>query len=128
MHQPVRVILLVLLLSILTLPAVGSAGGVLPETTHDQPGQSINDAVTDQIPALPQMPDIKFHEAGAPPDTVTNSSNISPENQKERIKVIYDTDTEKDRGKTMVLVIAFGISLALNIYLATALFSARRRL
>ena len=40
--------------------------------------------------------------------------------------MVYDKDTEKDRGILFTLIIAFGISLALNIYLATSLIAAKR--
>jgi hypothetical protein len=130
MHQPVRQSLLIIVLSLFLLPAIGSAGGVGVESPPGRPEQTVNDTVSSQIPGLPQLPDVKFHEAGAPPDALANpdshSPNISPEDQRARIKVVYDPETETDRGKMMALVIAFGISLALNIYLATALFSAKR--
>ncbi len=128
MKRPERRILLVMLLALLLAPPAGIAGGVGTDTPPPQQDQSVNDTVSGPIQVLPQVPDIKFHDAGAPQETTGNSTNAAPEEHKDRIKVVYDTETEQDRGKMIALVIAFGISLALNIYLATALFTARRRM
>lgn len=126
MCQPLKQILLAMILCILLSPALGRASGIgAADTPLSQPEQSANDTVTGTVPVLPQVPDIKYHEAGAPPPEASESAPSS--GQKDQIKVVYDPETEQDRSKMIALVIAFGISLALNIYLATSLFSARRR-
>lgn len=124
MYQSLRQILLSLAFIVLLLPAVCCAGSLESGATTDTSDQSVNDASSGTIPVLPQVPEIKFHEAGAPPEEGAAGPTGG---HKERINVVYDLDTEKERGKMIALVVAFGISLALNIYLATALFSARRR-
>jgi len=124
MNQPVRQCLLATLFIILL--SAGGVAAVGTDSPMNQPDQTGNDTMGGQVPALPQIPDIKFHEAGAPPELPGNSAGVFASEEKERIKVIYDPATEKDRGTMITLVIAFGISLALNIYLATSLLSARK--
>ncbi len=126
MNRPFTQIPLILVLGIVLLPTVVIASGIGTDTPPSRQEQSVNDNVTVQMPGLPQIPDIKYHDAGAPQETGGNPSGAYQEGHKEKIKVVYDTETEQDRGKMIALVIAFGVSLALNIYLATALYSSRR--
>jgi hypothetical protein len=126
MNRQLSQILPLLLLGALLFPTAGIAAGIGAESPPDQ---SVNDSVPgQQIPVLPQVPEIKFHEAGAPQETQGNAATATPDTHSDRIKVIYDSETEQERGKTMALIIAFGVSLALNIFLATSLFSARRKM
>ena len=126
MNRHMSQIPLLLLLGALLAPTAGIASGIGADAPQDQ---SVNDSAPGQtIPVLPQVPEIKFHEEGAPQESQGNATTVTPDTRSERIKVIYDPETEQDRGKTMALIIAFGVSLALNVFLATSLFSARRKM
>ena len=131
MCHPIRRGLLVLVLGIILSPAMGIAGSVGSETP---PSVSNSDASSIRItePA-PQSRDLKYTDM-APS---VGQSAVAGENgiqgnapsqsvPKAKINVVYDQDTERDRGTLITLVIAFGISLALNIYLATSLIAARK--
>jgi hypothetical protein len=123
--------LLVLVLCITLCPVIGSAasmsGGETPNASS-----GVNDSLSGSAPALQQQ-ELKFTDmppAGGQPAATGESegqgNTTSLPANKEKIHVVYDKDTEKERGISLILIIAFGISLALNIYLATSLIAARR--
>ena len=120
--------LLVLVFCITLCPVIVSAasmsGGEAPN-----PSSGGNDTLIGTTPA-PQQQEIKYTDmapsGGQPGDSESQGKNTSSPARKEKIQVVYDQDTEKDRGILITLIIAFGISLALNIYLATSLLAAKR--
>jgi hypothetical protein len=120
--------LLVLILCITLCPVIGSAasmsGGEAPNASSGG-----NDTLIGTTPA-PQQQELKYTDitpsGGQPGDSEGQGKNSSPPAKQEKIHVVYDQDTEKERGISLTLIIAFGISLALNIYLATSLIAARR--
>jgi len=119
--------LLVLVFCITLCPVIGSAGSM----SGGEAPNSVNDSLSGTNPASQQQ-EFKYTDmapSGGQP-TVTGDSesqaSTSPPARKEKIQVVYDQDTEKDRGILITLIIAFGISLALNIYLATSLLAAKR--
>ena len=123
--------LLVLVLSITLFPAIGSAGSMgAGEAEKVSPG-GVNDSLSGSTPAQQQL-DLKYTDIepsggqSAAGESEVQGKTPSPAVSKEKIQVVYDQDTEKDRGMLITLIIAFGISLALNIYLATSLIAARR--
>ena len=132
MRLPIRSTLLILALGIILSPAAGIAGSVSSEAPPTSVSNS--DASSNQIaaPASPSL-DLKYTDM-APSvgqSAVTGENGVqgnapTPAVPKEKIHVVYDQDTERDRGALITLVIAFGISLALNIYLATSLIAARK--
>ena len=122
--------LLVLVLSITLFPAIVNAGSMTTgESKNDSSG--VNDPASGPISA-PQQLDLKYTDIApsggqsAAGESEVQEKTPSPSASKEKIQVVYDQDTEKDRGMLITLIIAFGISLALNIYLATSLIAARR--
>jgi len=95
-----------------------------------------NSAGNDPIPGAATMPlnqglelkpsDVtQTDSAVIPPDNAGQPTKESPSSPKnETITVAHEV--QSNRTTNILLVIAFGISLALNIYLATSLISARR--
>ena len=125
--------LLILFLSMALLPQVTNAAHVGADSALSQPQTGATDTLSGQIPGAPQSQELKYHEMaplGSPAETSgdpgSQKTKAPASAHKEQIKVVYDQETEKDRGTLITLIIAFGISLALNIYLATSLISARR--
>jgi hypothetical protein len=119
--------LLVLVFCITLCPVIGSAasmgGGEAPNASSGV------DPLIGSNPALQQQ-ELKYTDmapsGGQPADSESQGKNTSPPAKQEKIHVVYDQDTEKARGMLITLIIAFGISLALNIYLATSLIAAKR--
>lgn len=132
MCHPLRRGLLVLVLGIILSPATGIAGSVGSEAPPSSVSNSDASSLRITEPA-PQSPDLKYTDI-APSvgqSAVTGENGIqgnAPTQAvpKAKINVVYDQETERDRGALITLVIAFGISLALNIYLATSLIAAKK--
>ena len=132
MCHPFRRGLLILGLGIILSPAAGITGSVGSEAAPSYLSNS--DASSTQITApAPQSPDLKYTDI-APSvgqSAVTGENGVqgnasTPPVSKEKINAVYDQETEQGRGPLITLIIAFGVSLALNIYLATSLIAARK--
>jgi hypothetical protein len=131
MSHLIKSSLLVLILLMTLCPVIGNAasmgGGEAPNASS-----GVSDTLIGSNPASQQQ-ELKYTDmapqGGQPAVSAENEGQektTSPPAKKEKIQVVYDKDTEKDRGILITLIIAFGISLALNIYLATSLIAARR--
>ena len=123
--------LLVLALCITLCPIIGSAASMGGGEAQNA-SSGVNDPLIGSNPALQQQ-ELKYTDmapSGGQPaasgDSEGQGKTTSPPARKEKIQVVYDQDTEKERGILITLIIAFGISLALNIYLATSLIAAKR--
>lgn len=134
MYHLLKRILLVLALGGALVPAMGFAGSISGGEDKNDSSSATN-SVSSPTPALQQQ-EFKYLEiapSGGHP-ALSGESGVQEntpvpaagKEQKEHITVVYDRETEKDRGILITLTIAFGISLALNIYLATSLIAAKR--
>ena len=134
MPRLVRFALLILFSGLLTLPALATAGN-MANGDGKEPLSSVNESTSSAL-TVPQAQTVTTpgYTDISPPggQAALNGDNAGQESGstqgagKDHIKVVYDPDTEKDRGVNMMLVIAFGVSLALNIFLGTSLFASRR--
>ena len=126
--------LLVLIICLSMIPIPARAGSVGSEGALTAP--SANPTVNDPIPGAATMPlnqalELKpsdltqVDNAVIPADNTGQTAKESPPPPRnETITVVHED--EEGRSANIALVIAFGISLALNIYLVTTLIARRK--
>jgi hypothetical protein len=125
--------LLAVVLGMTLVPTVGRAGSMGSDAGLSQSPPEESPLISGHTPAVSQIPDIKYHDMTPGGGTQESSRERHPDNLRpqtartEQVKVIYDHETERDRNILITLVVAFGISLALNVYFASSMITSRIR-
>lgn len=120
------------ILVLMLVPVMTNASNISGNGSQDAtPG--IQDAAS-PAPTISPLQDLKYTDVVPGDGNMTTQGDPNQATQsnktdsKSQIKIVYDPETESTHKTQIALIIAFGISLVLNIYLATSLLAARRKL
>jgi hypothetical protein len=128
MSEPMKQVLLLLVFCTILIPTAARCGSI--DTQGAQAPLDAGGQVPGQM-TLPQPSDVRYTDMAVPasPSGGTEGQTGTtppPAAKNEKIVVVREQEAEHAQGVNAALTIAFGISLALNIFLFTSRIAHRK--